>query len=56
MSEKLKLPPDPGIYSNIPNSEYHADPNSLSSSGAKLLAMPGGLPSSKPASYPAGSL
>lgn len=42
MSEKLKLPPDPGIYSNIPNSEYHADPNSLSSSGAKLLAMPGG--------------
>ena len=42
MSEKLKLPPDPGIDSNIPNSEYHADPNSLSSSGAKLLAMPGG--------------
>ncbi|MDK7904846.1 PD-(D/E)XK nuclease-like domain-containing protein [Winkia sp. UMB0889B] len=42
MSEELQLPPKPGIYPNIPNSEYHADTKSLSSSGAKLLVAQGG--------------
>ena len=42
MSEKVQMPPKPGIYPNIPNSKYHADTTTLSSSGAKLLATQGG--------------
>lgn len=46
MSENKKskptLPREPGIYPGIPNSDYHADQDSLSSSGAKTLAKPGG--------------
>lgn len=40
--DELTLPASPGIYAGIPNSDYHADQNSLSSSGAKTLAKPGG--------------
>jgi hypothetical protein len=35
-----------GIYTDVSNEQYHSDPNTLSSSGAKLL-----LPPSAPAKF-----
>lgn len=35
-------PTTPGLYPNVPESVYHGDPNSLSSTGVRLLVKPGG--------------
>ncbi|MGW5387156.1 PD-(D/E)XK nuclease-like domain-containing protein [Nocardia sp. NPDC003963] len=35
-------PTTPGLYPNVPESVYHGDPNSLSSTGVRLLVQPGG--------------
>lgn len=40
--KRFSIPDDDGIYSGIPDHVYHADPDSLSSSGARTLLEEGG--------------
>lgn len=40
--EFLEAPTTPGLYPNLPESVYHGDPNSLSSTGVRLLVKDGG--------------
>ena len=38
----MTIPAEDGIYTGISDTDYHADPRSLSSSGARALLQPGG--------------
>ncbi|MGI5223009.1 PD-(D/E)XK nuclease-like domain-containing protein [Nocardia sp. CA-290969] len=38
----LVAPTEPGLYPDLPEDIYHSDPNSLSSTGVRLLVKPGG--------------
>ena len=38
----MTIPTEDGIYAGISDTDYHADPHSLSSSGARALLQPGG--------------
>lgn len=40
MDLQRAVPPNDGFYSRVPDQVYHSDPNSLSSSGARLLMPP----------------
>lgn len=42
LGQRVEPPTEDGIYGDIPDTVYHADPHSLSSSGARALLKPGG--------------
>ena len=42
LGQRVEPPAEDGIYGDVPDTAYHADPHSLSSSGARALLQPGG--------------